>query len=255
MPARTDAHTLTHIERGALRCATLRPASRKRMSDPSEPESAPAFEPMRDMLGIDKAIPSAQAPAAATMGIGQQATLEHTTADRVAHVKGLMSGAGGGMNPNAQMAMQQQQQAMMAYQTYAGLAAYQTQAANQQMSMQQQQMMAYQTMNAQAHANQQQMVMYQTHQAQPNMMMQRQYSNPSQQYGNNQVALYNPAPQGNQVALVPAMEAQQVSRAPTEYRVQRSSETKRVSDSDVAFGPLIDRLKKAAAEKGAQGKQ
>ncbi len=203
---------------------------------------------MRDMLGIEQglAVPSAQTATAGVMP-GQRATLEHTTADRVANVKGLMGqngmaashgfGVAGGNMQVALYTPQQQQQ--LAYQQQ--LAAYQTAVAQQQMAayqtMNAQQQMAYQTNMA---AQQQQMMMYQTNMAQQQMMVAQQ----------QQVALYVPAPAGN--ALVPAMEAQRVERAPSEYRVQRSAERKRVSDSDKAFGPLQDRLKKMAAQSAAQ---
>lgn len=235
------------------------------MAPPPPPPPQPKkFDPLADLLGITDGV-HGPASAASTNGVTnggvtqhnqltlysggapalmQRAALEHTVDDRVANVKGMMTGAaqqttvrsGFGVDgTNMQMAMfgahqpqmaaQQQQQQMLALQQQQQqLATYQTMAAYQSMAM-------YQSMAAgvnPALVMQQQAMQAQAAQAQRGLMAGAAYT-----------------PNHSAPAAVPAMQAQPAAHAPANYRVQRTAQKTRVSDSDAAFGPLLDQMKKA----------
>ena len=242
------------------------PESEPVATAPPPPPPAPKkFDPLADLLGIpgDAGVTTGAANGAAASsqggqlavyqaggpaGMMQRAVLEHTVQDRVANVKGIMSHSqqqqsqfsGFGVDGNnMQVALYGQHQPTL----------QQQQMQQQQMAMQQQQMAAYQTMAAY-----QSMAMYQSMAAGMNPMMAQQQQQQQMLLQQQQMAAaqrgmmpgahYVPVPQGN--STVPAMQAQKQAHPTANYRVTKSSTTKRVNDSDLAFGPLLDRMKKKA---------
>lgn len=243
---------------------------------PPPPPPPRKFDPLADLLGITEGVSGGVATANGAVGSNgiqqhgqlalytggtpgpmQRTALEHTVEDRVANVKGMLAGASaqqqgarsgfGVEGTNMQLAIygqqqvpQQQQQMMAASQQQQMMAAMQ----------QQQQMAAYQTMAAyQSMAMYQSMAGMQAGGMNPAMMMQQQamaaQAQAHAQRGLMPGASYAPAPQGN--AAVPAMQAQAAAHAPANYRVQRAAQKTRVSDSDAAFGPLLDQMKKTSS--------
>ncbi|CDF34211.1 Phosphatidylinositol-binding clathrin assembly protein [Chondrus crispus] len=242
---------------------------------PTAPKPAPTpkpFDPLADLLGIETGVTAnghgnmatAAQPAMALQvygaqgnvpGMYQPATLEHTVDDRVANVKGIMAATthGGGQQQrsgfgvdgtNMQVAMygQQQPQNPHAQARQAQQHLYNSVA----MQQQQQQMMAYQSMAAyQTMANQQmanqQMAMYQMQQqSTANGMGGMAPMNGMQRMG--MMGAYQPVPQGNQ--SVPVMQAEGQARQMKDYKVQKGTKPTRVNDDDMAFGPLLDQMKK-----------
>lgn len=247
---------------------------------PSAPEPAPApkpFDPLADLLGIETGIgtnghatTSAGQPSLALQvygaqgavpGMYQPATLEHTVDDRVANVKGIMAATAqsGGQHQrsgfgvdgtNMQVAMygQHGQQHHQNPQAQARQQAQQQQMYNS-MAMQQhqqQQMMAYQSMAAYQTMASQQMAMYQMQQqSTANGMRGMAPMSGMQRMG--MMGAYQPAPQGNQ--SVPVMQAEGQARQTGDYKVQKGTKPTRVNDDDMAFGPLLDQMKKASIGK------
>lgn len=216
-----------------------------------------------------------------TAGMYSPATFENTVDDRVNNVKNLMNGgrvAPRGGNPQQQqhqqqMAMMQQQQQMMQQQAYmtqmGGQNMYATQMGGQmgggqmgggQMGGQmgqmggQMNMQAYQSVAggygnmALVPVQQQQgggMAMTMGGAAGMNPMAMahaaRFGGNPNQYMGGGMQAAAAPS--------VPAMAAEGPSGGAAAYRVQRGTKPTRVNADDVAFGPLIESLKKSSVSK------
>lgn len=243
---------------------------------PSPPTNP--FDPLHDILGIDSSTAgnghgspaqqqnmAVQVYAAGTgmPGMHHPATIENTVADRVANVKGIMANSGmtagqhhtggfgvnganmhaamhgGQSNPYAQQQSQQQAQLQAQQQMYNTMAMQQYQQQQQQIAAYQ--TMAYQTMAYQSMAHNQQVALYHGQQQNAgNGMYGMGPMNGMQRMG--MMATYTPAPQGNQ--SVPVMQAERQTMQPKNFRVQKGTKPTRVSDSDVAFGPLLDRMKK-----------
>lgn len=211
-----------------------------------------------------------------TAGMYSPATFENTVDDRVNNVKNLMNGgrmAPRGGNPQQQqqqqMAMMQQQQQMMQQQAYmtqmGGANMYATQMGGGQMGGGQMggqmgqmggqmNMQAYQSVAggygnmALVPVQQQQgggMAMGMGGAAGMNPMAMahaaRFGGNPNQYVGGGMQAAAAPA--------VPAMAAEGPSGGGAAYRVQRGTKPTRVNADDMAFGPLIESLKKSSVSK------
>lgn len=72
--------------------------------------------------------------------------------------------------------------------------------------------------------------------------------NSMQRMGMGMMGAYQPMPQGNQA--VPVMQAESHTRQAGDYKVQKGTKPTRVNEDDVAFGPLLDQMKKANISKG-----